>query len=176
MGWQQEVTEAEWSEWLRLARKFSSAKKVATSLGSEDYAAAAVEKLLMQETKPANVEAWLARVIKNQYIDRFRKIQARGGASLRELTDQEWEKEMISHATGSPSLLIYQQEEIEEVLAVLNDREKEILIMAAAGYDNEAIAMYLDYASNKVVATRLKQISTKVKKAIEAAASRNSSN
>jgi RNA polymerase sigma factor (sigma-70 family) len=174
MGWQQEVTEAEWSEWIRLARKFSNSKKVVTSLGAEDYAATAVEKLLMQETKPANVEAWLARVIKNQYIDRFRKIQARGGPSQRELTDHEWEIEMLAHATGSPSLLIYQQEEIEEVLAVLNDREKEILILAAAGYDNEAIAIHLDYASNKVVATRLKQISTKVKRAVEAAASRNS--
>jgi DNA-directed RNA polymerase specialized sigma24 family protein len=168
MGWQDEVTEAEWSDWMALARKISNAKKVVTSLGAEDYAASAVERLLMQPNRPANVEAWLKLAIKNQYIDRFRKIQARGGASLRELTDQEWEVEMISHAIGSPSRMIYVHESVQEVLSVLNDREKEMLIMAAAGYDNEAIAMYLDYASNKVVATRLKQIYAKVKKALAA--------
>jgi DNA-directed RNA polymerase specialized sigma24 family protein len=166
MGWQEQVTEAEWAEWMSIARKYSSAKQVATSLGAEDYAASAVERLLMQPKRPANVEAWLKLAIKNQYIDRFRKIKARGGRSVRELSDQEWEVEMISHAIGSPSRMIYVQESVQEVLAVLNNREKEMLILAAAGYDNEAIAMHLDYASNKVVATRLKQIYAKVKKAL----------
>lgn len=167
MTWKDDVTPEEWEQWLEYARKISKSKKVATTLGAEDYAATAVEKLLTQENRPANVEAWLALTIKNQYIDRFRKIQARGGASMREMTDQEWELEMVSHAIGSPSGIIYLKESVNEVLAVLSEKEKEILILAAAGFDNHQIASYLNFKTNKIVATRLGQIQQKVKTKIE---------
>jgi hypothetical protein len=39
--------------------------------------------------------------------------------------------------------------------------------MATAGYDNHAIADELGFASNKVVATRLRQISQKVQTLVE---------
>ena len=90
--WQDEVSEEQWDAWLKFARSLSKAKKVNTSLGPEDYAAQAIEILLEQEKKPANVEGWLALTIKRQYIHRFRKIQARGGASMRELSDEDWEQ------------------------------------------------------------------------------------
>jgi DNA-binding CsgD family transcriptional regulator len=48
----------------------------------------------------------------------------------------------------------------------LNLKEKEILILSAAGYDNHDIAMYLGYKNNKIVATRLGQIEQKVKTAL----------
>ena len=167
MAWQDEITPDQWEEWQQYARKISKSKKVNTTLGPEDYAATAIEKLLMQENRPDNVEGWLALTIKNQYIDRFRKIQARGGASMRELTDQEWEFEMVSQAIGSPSGIIYNKESVNEVLAVLSDKEKEILILAAAGFDNHQIALYLNFKTNKIVATRLGQIQQKVKTKIE---------
>jgi DNA-directed RNA polymerase specialized sigma24 family protein len=163
MTWQSEVTPAEWDEWQKLARKLSKSKKQRTSLGPEDYASQAIEKLLQQENRPANIEGWLALTINRQYIDRFKKIQARGGGSNRDLTDEQWEIEMVSHAVRSPSLMIQRREQVEEVLAVLNQKEKEILILSAAGYDNHEIAMYLDYRTNKIVATRLGQITKKVK-------------
>jgi DNA-directed RNA polymerase specialized sigma24 family protein len=162
MTWQSEVTPAEWDEWQKLARKLSKSKKQATSLGPEDYASQAIEKLLQQENRPANIEAWLALTINRQYIDRFKKIQARGGGSNRELTDEQWEIEMVSHAVRSPSLIVQRRDQVEEVLAVLNQKEKEILILSAAGYDNHDIAMYLNYRTNKIVATRLAQIKSKV--------------
>jgi DNA-directed RNA polymerase specialized sigma24 family protein len=165
--WQNDVTPEEWEQWQEYARKISKSKKVATTLGAEDYAAGAIEKLFMQKHRPENVEGWLALTIKNQYIDRFRKIQARGGASMRELTDQEWELEMVSHAIGSPSGIIYIKESVNEVLAVLSDKEKEILILAAAGFDNHQIALYLNFKTNKIVATRLGQIQQKVKTKVE---------
>ena len=90
MTWQSEVSQQQWEEWLNLARKFSKSKKVVTSLGPEDYAAQAIEKLFSQENRPANVEGWLALTINRQYIDRFKKIQARGGASNRDLSDEQW--------------------------------------------------------------------------------------
>ena len=166
MTWQEEVSAREWDEWQKLASKLSKSKKQATSLGPEDYASQAIEKLLQQENRPVNVEGWLALTINRQYIDRFKKIQARGGGSNRDLTDEQWEIEMVSHAVRSPSLMIQRRDQVEEVLSVLNQKEKEILILSAAGYDNHEIAMYLNYRTNKIVATRLGQIAEKVNKAL----------
>ena len=165
-NWQDEVSAREWDEWQKFARKLSKSKKQATSLGPEDYASQAIEKLLQQENRPFNVEGWLALTINRQYIDRFKKIQARGGGSNRDLTEEQWEMEMISHAVRSPSLMIQRRDQVEEVLSVLNQKEKEILILSAAGYDNHEIAMYLNYRNNKIVATRLGQIAEKVTKAL----------
>lgn len=167
MTWQSEVTPAEWDEWQTLARKLSKSKKQATSLGPEDYASQAIEKLLQQENRPANIEGWLALTINRQYIDRFKKIQARGGGSNRDLTDEQWEMEMVSHAVRSPSLMIQRRDQVEEVLSVLNQKEKEILILSVAGYDNHEIAMHLNYRTNKIVATRLGQIAEKVREKLE---------
>jgi DNA-directed RNA polymerase specialized sigma24 family protein len=167
MTWQDEVTAQEWQQWQELAHKLSKSKKQVTSLGPEDYASQAIEKLLQQESRPNNVEGWIALTIKRQYIDRFKKIQARGGGSNRDLTDEQWEIEMVSHAVRSPSLMIQRRDQVEQVLSVLNDKEKEILILSAAGYDNHEIAMYLDYRTNKIVATRLAQIAKKVQTALE---------
>lgn len=175
MTWQSDVTPQEWEEWMKLARKLSKAKKVITSLGTDDYAAQAIEKLVMQENRPANIDGWLALTIKRQYIDRFKKIQARKGpsnrdlsdeqwgASNRDLSDEDWEYEMVCHAIGSPSGLYRKKESVNEVLSILTEREREILIMSAAGYDNHEIAMHLGFRTNKIVATRLGQISQKVK-------------
>ena len=176
MTWQDDVSAREWDEWQKFARKLSKSKKQATSLGPEDYASQAIEKLLQQENRPANIEGWLALTIKRQYIDRFKKIQARGGASDRDLTDEQWEKEMVSHAMGSPSGILMVKESVGEVLAVLNDKEKEILILSAAGFDNHQIALYANYKTNKIVATRLAQIAEKVRKSVEKVSSSRPTN
>ena len=163
MTWQSDVTPEEWQEWMNRARRLSKARKVVTSLGPDDYAAQAIEKLLKQEKRPANIDGWLALTIGRQYIDRFKKIQACGGASNRDLSDEQWEYEMVCHAIGSPSGLYRKKETVNEVLAILTEREREILIMSAAGYDNHEIAMHLGFRTNKIVATRLGQISQKVR-------------
>jgi DNA-directed RNA polymerase specialized sigma24 family protein len=166
MTWQSEVTPAEWDEWQKLAQRLSKSKKQVTSLGPEDYASQAIEKLLQQASRPANIEGWLALTIKRQYIDRFKKIQARGGNSIRDLTDDQWEIEMVTHAVGSPSGLVRIKESVDEVLSILSAKEKEILILSAAGFDNHEIAMHLGYATNKIVATRLGQIVKKVQEQV----------
>lgn len=166
MTWADDISPEQWQEWMALAKKLSGSKKQATSLGYEDYAAQAIEKLIAQPNRPANIEGWLALTIKNQYIDRFRKIEARGGESNRDLSDEQWEEAMVDFAIGSPSSLVQRQESVKEVLALLTDKEREILIMAAAGYDNHDIANYLDYRTNKIVATRIQQIREKVRKAL----------
>ena len=167
MTWQSDVAPEQWAEWQELARKASKSKKLHTTLGAEDYAASAIEKLLEQKERPANVEAWLRKTINNQYIDRFRKIEARGGVSHREWSDERWEEEMISHAFGSPSVMVAIKDHVNQVLKVLNEKEKELLILAAAGFDNHQIAIYANYKNNKIVATRLAQIAEKVKTEVE---------
>jgi len=167
MTWQSDVSPEKWAEWQELARKASKSKKMHTTLGPEDYAASAIEKLLEQSEKPANVEAWIRKTINNQYIDRFRKIEARGGISHREWSDERWEEEMISHAFGSPSVIVAIKDQVDQVLKGLNEKEKELLILAAAGFDNHQIAIYAGYKNNKIVATRLAQIAQKVKTEVE---------
>jgi hypothetical protein len=45
-----------------------------TSLGYEDYATSAIEKLLEQTKKPANAVAWIRKTIANQQIELFRNF------------------------------------------------------------------------------------------------------
>lgn len=75
MTWQDEVSSEQWKEWQDLAQKLSKSKRINTTLGPDDYAASAIEKLIEQEERPPNVPAWIATAIRNQYIDRFRKFR-----------------------------------------------------------------------------------------------------
>lgn len=165
--WQDGVTDQEWDEWMKLACKLSGKRGRNITSGSSEYASQAIEKLLKQEKRPANIEGWLALTIKNLYIDRFRRLNAHGGIHKADLDDEQWEYEMVRFAIRSPSLLISQRDQIKRIMAMLTEKECEILIMAAADYDNHAIAEQLGYASNKVVATRIRQISEKVIKMVE---------
>jgi DNA-binding NarL/FixJ family response regulator len=70
---------------------------------------------------------------------------------------------MVTHAVGSPSGLVRIKESVDEVLSILSSKEKEILILSTAGFENNEIAEHLGYATNKIVATRLGQITKKVK-------------
>ena len=167
MTWQDNVALEQWAQWQDVARKAANAKRVFTTLGAEDYAAQAIEKLLEQKEQPANVEAWIRLTIKNQYIDRFRKIEARGGVTAREWSNERWEEEMITKAIGSPSAFVVARAYVEEILGSLKDKEKELLIMYAAGFDNHQIANYCGYKSNKIVATRIAQVLQKVKTEFE---------
>jgi DNA-directed RNA polymerase specialized sigma24 family protein len=164
--WQDEESAEQWDIWQRLANKYSKAKKMENSLGAEDYAAEAIEKLLKQEKKPLNVEGWICLTINRQYIHRVRRITDSKGVFRKDLADKEWEEEMLNHAVGSPSFRIRMNESVAQVLEVLTLKEQEILIFAAAGFDNHEIANHLGYKTNKIVATRLGQISQKVKKVI----------
>ena len=49
LTWQDEVSPPQWAEWQDIARRASKAKKMHTSLGPEDYAASAIERLLEQK-------------------------------------------------------------------------------------------------------------------------------
>jgi DNA-directed RNA polymerase specialized sigma24 family protein len=167
--WQDEVTPQEWANWMKIAVKISGARRANTSLGPSEYASQAIEKLLVQKKRPPHIESWLTTTIKNLYIDRFRHKNAFGGIHKADLDDEQWEYEMVKFAVRSPSTMIGQRDQIKRILELLTVKECELLVMATAGYDNHAIAEELGYATNKVVATRLRQISQKVETLVQQA-------
>ncbi|NDA81184.1 MAG: hypothetical protein EBX92_08750 [Actinobacteria bacterium] len=70
---------------------------------------------------------------------------------------------MVIFAVRSPSYIVGIRDQIKYILTVLNDKEREMLMLATAGFDNHQIAEMLNYKSNKIVATRLRQITEKVR-------------
>ena len=61
-----------WKVALNISRRHGQ-----STLGPEDFAAQAIERLLQLENMPINLEGWLKAVITNLYIDRQRHIDAR---------------------------------------------------------------------------------------------------
>lgn len=162
MRWQDEVSEEEWRQWIKIADVHARRKVFDSSLGYAEFSGTAISKLLEQSKRPANVEAWLRRVISNQYVDWLRRDEVRGGMAIHLGDESDWETEMLTKAVGSPSHLVYLRESVSEVLEVLTEDEQEILLLKTRGFDNHEIAAQLGYKSNKIVATRLGQIKKKV--------------
>lgn len=146
---------------LAVANNFAK-KWTHTSLGFEDYAATALEKLLLQKEKPENIEAWLKLVITNMMIDRHKKLKARK-PSLRDMTPEEIQAIAVGRNDRSMTSLIAISDYVAKILDNLPDREQQLLVLDAAGFSTNEIAKELGYANAKVVATRIKQVRTKVK-------------
>lgn len=163
MRWQDEVTDDQWKEWLKLAEIYASKKRILTSLGYEDFSGQAIQKLLVQANRPANVEAWIRLVITNQYRDWLDRSKRRGGPELHVENDSDWEMDILEHAVGSPSVRIFQREDVNRILEVLNEDEKTMLLSSVIGYTNHEIAEDMGLGSGRIAATRLGQIRKKVR-------------
>jgi RNA polymerase sigma factor (sigma-70 family) len=155
-------TDEELKRALTVANKFAM-KWTHTSLGAEDYASTAIEKLLIQKQKPENIEAWLKMVITNMMIDRHKKLKARK-PSLRDLSPEEIQAIAVGRNDRTMSSLVAINDQVADILDQLPDKEQQLLVLDAAGFTTKEIADELDYASAKVVATRIKQVRNKVKK------------
>ena len=138
----------------------------ATSLGYEDYAATAVEKLLMQEQAPANIEAWIRLVVTNMMFDRNKKIKARK-PSLRGLEPEQLDAMLTGQRNISLSSKIANEDLVANLLEDLNEKDQRLLILDAAGFKTSEIADELGYANAKVVATRIQQLRKKLREALE---------
>ncbi|MEN9412499.1 MAG: hypothetical protein RIQ92_936 [Actinomycetota bacterium] len=155
--WQDEVTLDQWQQWQSVARQASIRRGQITSLGHEDYAAQAIEKLLLQDARPANVEAWLRLTIKNAYIDRWRKITTRGFQLNADIDDREFENELKSALLGPKSAYMV-QESVNEILGYLSDKHQRLVLLYAAGYETDEIAAELGYGSPQAVSNQLRRI------------------
>jgi DNA-directed RNA polymerase specialized sigma24 family protein len=155
--WQDEVTSDEWQQWQSIARQASIRRGQITSLGPEDYAAHSIEKLLSQEVRPANVEAWIRLTIKNAYIDRWRRITARGVSTYVDVDDREFEHELKSALLGPKSAYMV-QESVNEILGALSEKHQRLVLLYAAGFDTDEIAAELGYGSHQAVSNQLRRI------------------
>ena len=145
-----------------------SGKNGHTTLGHEDFAAQAIEKLLKLEAMPDNLEGWLKAVITNLYIDRNRHVDARHrnlGKTFVGHTDDEIAELVTDKDQPSMSSLIVNVEFAREVLESLSPTDQQILVLRTAGHSTTEIAIQLDFANAQVVATKIGQIRTKLKKA-----------
>ena len=160
--------EAKWAMKIALDQ---SMRFGATSLGYEDYAATAVEKLLLQEQAPANIEAWIRLVVTNMMFDRNKKIKARK-PSLRGLEPEQLDAMLTGQRKISFSSKIANEDLVANLLEDLNEKDQRLLILDAAGFKTSEIADELGYANAKVVATRLKQVRNRLKEEIASQGSR----
>jgi DNA-directed RNA polymerase specialized sigma24 family protein len=162
-----ELTEEQAKHAWKVALKISG-KNGHTTLGHEDFAAQAIEKLLKLETMPDNLEGWLKAVITNLYIDRNRHVDARHrnlGKTFVGHTDDEIAELVTDNDQPSMSSLIVNVEFAREVLESLSPTDQQILVLHTAGHSTAEIAIQLDFANAQVVATKIGQIRTKLQKA-----------
>jgi len=152
-----------WKVALNISRKNGQ-----STLGPEDFAAQAIEKLLTLEKMPDNLEGWLKAVITNLYIDRDRHINARRknlGNSFHAHNDEEIAELVADRDEPSMSSELVNVEFAREVLESLSFRDQQIWVLHTAGYSTAEIAVQLDFANAQVVATKMGQIRTKLQKA-----------
>lgn len=145
-----------------------SGKNGHSTLGPEDFAAQAIEKLIQLESMPDNLEGWLKAVITNLYIDRNRHIDARQrnlGKTFVGHTDDEIAELVADKGQPSMSSIFVNVEFAREILESLPFRDQQIWVLHTAGYSTAEIARQLDFANAQVVATKMGQIRTKLQKA-----------
>ena len=136
-----------------------------SSLGYEDYAASAVEKLLIQEEPPPNIEAWIRLVVTNMMYDRSKKVRARK-PSLRGLEPDQLDAMLLGQRKASLSTEVVNQALLTDLLEDLSEKDQRLLILDAAGLKSKEIAEELGFANAKVVATRIQQVRKKLKKEV----------
>jgi RNA polymerase sigma factor (sigma-70 family) len=161
------LSDQEWKhayEFAQLKAKFFGAKNELV----EDMAGTAMEKLVKQEPKPDNIEAWLTTVVKHQMMDLGKKVKNRGGLSIKYEDMNMLASEvsaLIQRSHGSAIVNeIVNQEKVKKILEDLEPRDQELLMWHFAGKDNKDIALEMEYASAKVVATRIAQLIKKLQK------------
>jgi len=145
-----------------------SQKNGHSTLGPEDFAAQAIEKLLKLEKMPDNLEGWLKAVITNLYIDRDRHVNARRknlGRSFHGHDDEEIAELVADKDQPSMSSDLVNVEFAREILESLSFRDQQIWVLHTAGYTTAEIAIQLDFANAQVVSTKMGQIRTKLQKA-----------
>jgi DNA-directed RNA polymerase specialized sigma24 family protein len=145
-----------------------SGKNGHTTLGPEDFAAQAIEKLLKLDKMPDNLEGCLKAVITNLYIDRNRHVDARHrnlGQTFVGHTDDEIADLVGDKDQPSMSSLLVNVDFAREILESLSSTDQQILVLHTAGHSTAEIAIQLDFANAQVVATKIGQIRTKLQKA-----------
>ena len=184
------LSDQDWKKYLEFATKRAKTYGAKGEM-IHDMAASAIEKLVKQKSKPENIEAWISKVIRNQLIDLGRK-RVGGVKSRHDLTknvtemvkkaiakkgkrkDADMDKSimdlvghisvLIEKSPGSRiASVIDNKAKVKKLMDKLSVKDKK-LIFAHFFEDksNKSIAKEMGYATDKVVATRIKQILKKL--------------
>ena len=171
--WQDEVTLTEWDEWREIALVAGRRRRQpSASKSAEDFASIAIERLLLQESRPPNVPAWLGLTVRNVMIDAWR-VSTRN--DTRPLSDVRYsadnEMEVFTHEIATtllgPKSAYTLQESINEVLGFLSEKHQRLILMQAAGFSMEEIADSLGYASRHAVSNQIRRIRVEIQARFE---------
>jgi DNA-directed RNA polymerase specialized sigma24 family protein len=135
---------------------------------AEDIAATAVEKLVKEKEVPRNIEAWLTTVITRHFLDFKKHLDVAQGGSIKGMATDDLVAKVSALVQSSIGTKIVNkidnQEKLKELISNLAPRDQELLFLHATGMPNKEIAAEMEYASDKVVATRIKQLIKKIQK------------
>lgn len=142
-------------EWERTARR--GARKAGSSEDLlDDIASEAITRLLRQHPQPDKPKAWLYTAAKNIALDLHRREPREGWGRMpltnpdREAKDQVYPEHLRQHlGTG----LLRQRALLDQLLDVLNERERAFLIAQAAGAPLRDIADKYDTTEATVKTT-----------------------
>jgi RNA polymerase sigma factor (sigma-70 family) len=164
------LSDQEWKDayhFAQLKAKFFGAKNELV----EDMAATAMEKLVKQDPKPDNIEAWLTTVVRNQMIDQNRKKHPDGGSwhvfnsHIGDFVDN------LSRFLKNPKSIgsdiaknMDDKQKIRGFLGGLNQNEIQLMELFMKDTGNEEIAQIMGYGSAKIAATRIQQVLKKIRK------------
>ncbi len=164
------LTDQEWKDAYEFAKK-RAYKNGARNEKVEDMAAMAMEKLIKQDPKPDNIEAWLSTVVRNQMIDQNRKKHPDGGSwhvfnsHIGDFVDN------LSRFLKNPKSIgsdiaknMDDKEKIRAYLDGLNQSEIQLMELFMKDTGNEEIAQIMGYGSAKIAATRIQQVLKKIRK------------
>ena len=70
--WQDDVSLDEWDEWQSIARRAAYGRNRSAVNSAQDLASLVIEKLLKEDSRPPNIEAWIKKVTKTTFIDLWR--------------------------------------------------------------------------------------------------------
>jgi RNA polymerase sigma factor (sigma-70 family) len=166
-----QLSDQEWQDAMDFAKKFAKKMVIKFAVDKnniEDFASTAVLKLVKEKEKPRNIQAWLSTVITRQVMDFKKHLNVAKGGSIKGMATEDLIEKVSALVQSSIGTKIVNklanQEKIKELISTLAPRDQELLFLHATGMGNKEIAQEMEYASDKVVATRIKQLIKKIQK------------
>lgn len=167
--WQDDVTAEEWESWQRIARNASHGRNRSSMNSSQDLSSNVIEKLLKEDNRPENIEAWIWRVTRTTFIDMWRARSKFTTVDIDNYQDQDDHQflRQVSETLMGPKTAYMLQESVNEVLGFLSEKHQKLVLMYAAGFTLTEIAEELAYGSPQSVSNQLRRIQDELKERME---------
>ena len=172
-------TDEQWRIWNGIALNEGLRRTHFDMALAEDLAASAMEKLLKSDAvvDESKMPAYVRKTVLNLFLDHRDKQKPAALGSQGEAISKGYfnadgamrlPAELIerspSYAVIANDVRERQSTFLRAIFDSLSLKERELLDLTMRGYSNHDIAEILGYANNKIVATRLKQIYSKIEK------------